>query len=171
MHGSHSIPCQVCFHSTNQRYVSFTGIFSRKPQELPFEVLNLERPQTYTIGFGVQRDTEIIRENLGFFNYKNKNGEIKIYLVRIERKSQNPCPATAQISPDQNDRRLILCMQHNHKVRPFNVDVPLLRQTLTEKTLRKTVCSYTPRGIYMEEIVKVSRWFTQYYQRRHKKYM
>ena len=49
-----------------------------KPQEFPSEVLNLESLQTSTICFGVQRATEIIRDNMGFFNYKNKNTEIKM---------------------------------------------------------------------------------------------
>lgn len=76
------------------------------------------------------------------------------YLVCLEKKSENSCRATAHISPDPNYDKLILCKQHNHKVRPFNEEVPLLKQTLTEKALKKSECSYSSRGIYMEEIVK-----------------
>ncbi|KAF0750241.1 FLYWCH-type domain-containing protein [Aphis craccivora] len=49
-----------------------------------------------------------------------------------------------------------LYKQHNHKVRPFNEEVPLLRQTLTEKAL-KSGCSYFSRGIYMKEIGQYSK--------------
>ncbi|CAI6372236.1 unnamed protein product [Macrosiphum euphorbiae] len=126
---------------------------NNEPQKQSCEVLNLERPETYTIVFGTQRMTEIVRDNLGFLYYKNKRTENKIYLVCLEKKSQNPCRATAHISPDQNNDKLILCKQHNHQVRPFNEEVPIFRQTLTNKALKKSVCSYSSRGIYMEEIV------------------
>jgi len=75
-------------------------------------------------------------------------------LACLEKKTENSCRATAHISPDQNDDKLVLCKQHNHQVRPFNEEVPLLRQKLTEKVLQKSVCSYSSRGIYMEEIIK-----------------
>ena len=71
-----------------------------------------------------------------------------------EKKLAIRCRATAFISLDRNDDSFVLSKQHNHPVRPFNLDVPLLRQDLTEKALQKSVRSYTPRGIYMESIVK-----------------
>jgi len=74
--------------------------------------------------------------------------------VCLEKKSENSCRATAYISSDPNDDKLILCKQHNHEVRPFNEEVPLLRQTLTEKALKISECSYSPKGIYMKEIAK-----------------
>ncbi|KAF0723322.1 Uncharacterized protein FWK35_00024173, partial [Aphis craccivora] len=77
----------------------------------------------------------------------------KRYLACVEKKTENSCRATAHISPDQNDDKLVLCKQHNHQLRPFNEEVPLLRQKLTEKALQKSVCSYSSRGIYMEEII------------------
>ncbi|KAL5246205.1 hypothetical protein ACI65C_013613 [Semiaphis heraclei] len=152
---------QICFLSfVNLPSSSLDCIHSvlifaaqEKPQELTHEVLNLEKPKTYKIIFGTQRTTEIIQDNLGFLYYKNKKTENKIYLVCLEKKTENSCRATAHISPDQNDDKLVLCKQHNHQVRPFNEEVPLLRHKLTEKALQKSVCSYSSRGIYMEDIV------------------
>lgn len=60
-------------------YKLYITLYVIELQKLPrYEVLNLERPQTYTIVFGVQRATEMIRDNLGFFYYKNKKTENKM---------------------------------------------------------------------------------------------
>jgi len=40
------------------------------------EILRI--PTTYTTVFGVQRATEIIRDDVGFLNYKNKTTETKM---------------------------------------------------------------------------------------------
>ncbi|KAF0739893.1 Uncharacterized protein FWK35_00030739, partial [Aphis craccivora] len=137
-----------------------------EPQELTHEVLNLEKPKMYKIVIGTQRTTKIIRDNMGFLYYKNKKTENKMLLKKIKKcynctdiwyvlnkKTENSCRETAHISPDQNNDKLVLCKQHNHQERLFNEEVPLLRQKLTEEALQKSVCSYSSRGIYMEEIV------------------
>lgn len=76
-------------------------------------------------------------------------------MVCFEKKLEGQCHATAHISPDRNDDSLTLLKGHNHIVRPFNLDVPLLRQNITNRALEKTIHSYTPREIYMETIVKL----------------
>lgn len=38
----------------------------------------LQVPNSYTTVFGVQRGTEIIRDNVGFLYYKNKTTETKM---------------------------------------------------------------------------------------------
>ncbi|CAI6350325.1 unnamed protein product [Macrosiphum euphorbiae] len=110
------------------------------------------RPQSYTVVLGIQRGTEIIRDNLGFMYYKNKVTDTKIYLSCYKKKLEGQCHATAHISPNRNDDRLTLSKRHCHGVREFNLNVPLLRQEITEKALEITMNSYTPRGIYMQAI-------------------
>jgi len=68
---------------------------------------------------------------------------------------EGQCHATAHISPDRNDDRLTLSKRHCHGVREFNLNVPLLRQEITERALERTIDSYNPRGIYMQAIVKL----------------
>uniref|UniRef100_A0A2S2PTM7 Uncharacterized protein n=1 Tax=Schizaphis graminum TaxID=13262 RepID=A0A2S2PTM7_SCHGA len=60
----------------------------------------------------------------------------------------NQCRATAFVSTNHNERRLVLTKRHNHLVRDFNEEIPLLRQELTTRCLEKNIRSYTPRGIY-----------------------
>ncbi|XP_060857935.1 uncharacterized protein LOC132935404 [Metopolophium dirhodum] len=84
--------------------------------------------------------------------YKNKVTENKIYLACYEKKLEGQCRATAHISPDRNDDRFTLSKQHFHHVRELNLNVPLLRQEITERALERTINSYTPRGIYMQAI-------------------
>lgn len=62
----------------------------------------------------------------------------------MAKKCEDRCRATAFISVDGNDNRIFLSKQHNHPVRPFDLDVPLLRQELTTKALNKTVKSWKP---------------------------
>ncbi|KAL4089042.1 hypothetical protein QTP88_024120 [Uroleucon formosanum] len=92
---------------------------------LPIAVV---RPESYTVVLGVQRGTEIIRHNLWFMYYKNKVTENKM---------------------------LTLSNQHIHHVKELNLNVPLLRQEITENALEKTINSYTPREIYMHAIAKL----------------
>jgi len=77
------------------------------------------------------------------------------YLACYEKKLEGQCRATAWISPDRNDNRLTLSKQHFHHVRELNLNVPLLRQEITERALERTIKSYTPRGIYMQAIAKL----------------
>ncbi|KAF0750870.1 Uncharacterized protein FWK35_00023965 [Aphis craccivora] len=100
-------------------------LHENESQELTLEVLNLEKPKTYKIFFGIQKATEIIQDNLGFLYYKNKKTKKKIYLVCIEKKSGNSCRASAHISSDPNDDKLILSKQHNHKLTSFKEEVPI----------------------------------------------
>jgi len=76
------------------------------------------------------------------------------YLSCYEKKLEGQCRVTAHISPNRNDDRLTLSKPHIHHVREFNLNIPLLRQEITEKALERTINSYTPRGIYMQAIVK-----------------
>lgn len=55
---------------------------------------------------------------------------------------------------DQNNNHIFLISQHNHQVRPVDFNVSFLRQEITDRALKKTVHSYTPRSIYMETIVE-----------------
>lgn len=73
----------------------------------------------------------------------------------LEKKQGGQCTATAAISSDRENKSFKLSKQHNHLVKPFDLDVPFLREDITEKALMKTVNSYVPRGIYMESIVKL----------------
>ncbi|XP_022164854.1 uncharacterized protein LOC111029917 [Myzus persicae] len=84
--------------------------------------------------------------------YKKKSTENKIYLACLEKK-QGECRGTAVISSDRNNKSIKLSNQHNHPVKSYDLDVPFLRQHITEMALKKTVNSYVPRGIYMESIV------------------
>ncbi|KAF0750361.1 Uncharacterized protein FWK35_00025138 [Aphis craccivora] len=111
------------------------------------------RSESYTWVVRVQRNTQIIKDNLDFLYYKNKETEFKIYLVCYEKKLENQCRATAFISTNHDDRHLVLTKRHNHLVRAFNGEIPLLRQELTTRCLEKSIRSYTPRGIYLESIV------------------
>lgn len=77
------------------------------------------------------------------------------YLSCYEKKLEGQCRATAHISPDRNNDRLTLSKQHTHHVRELNLSVPLLRQEITERALKKTINSYTPRGIYMQATAKL----------------
>jgi len=70
-------------------------------------------------------------------------------------KKKGECRGTAVISSDRENKSLKLSNQHSHSVKPYNLDVPFLRQHITEKALIKTVNSYVPPGIYMESIVKL----------------
>ncbi|XP_025413311.1 uncharacterized protein LOC112685596 [Sipha flava] len=55
------------------------------------------RPDSYTLVFGVQRNTQIIKDNLGFMYYKNKKTQILLYSDLTERcfersmQSYTPC--------------------------------------------------------------------------------
>ncbi|KAE9532400.1 hypothetical protein AGLY_010023 [Aphis glycines] len=101
-----------------------------EPKELTHEIFNfLEKPKIYKIVFD-------------------------IWCV-LRKKTENSYRTTDHLSPDQYDDKLILCKQYNHKAKPINEEVPLLRHKLTEKALKKSVCSYSSRGIYMEEIVNI----------------
>lgn len=42
------------------------------------------RPQSYTVVLGIQRGTEIIRDNLGFMYYKNKVTDTKMWVLTIK---------------------------------------------------------------------------------------
>jgi len=44
----------------------------------PLLPVAIARPQSYTVVLGVQRGTEIIRDNLGFMYYKNKVTDTKM---------------------------------------------------------------------------------------------
>ncbi|XP_022174801.1 uncharacterized protein LOC111036861 [Myzus persicae] len=123
----------------------------------PLLPVAVARPQSYIVVLGIQRATEIIRDNLGFMYYKNKVTDTKIYLSCYEKKLEGQCHATAHISPDRNDDRLTLSKLHCHGVRESNLNVPLLRQEITERALEKTINSYTPHGIYMQAIAKGCR--------------
>lgn len=52
-----------------------------EPQEQVLAVLSMPniQPHCYTIVPGIQRSTEIIRDNLGFMYYKNKSTENKMW--------------------------------------------------------------------------------------------
>lgn len=73
----------------------------------------------------------------------------------VKKKQVERCHATAYVLNDQNDKHIILVKQHNHPARPIDLDVPLLRQNITEKALSKTIQSYNPHGIYMEAKAKL----------------
>lgn len=76
-------------------------------------------------------------------------------MLCYEKKLEEQCRATAHIlSPDRNDK-LTLSKQHIHHVRELNLNVPLLRQEITERALEKTIKPYTPHGIYMQAIAKL----------------
>ncbi|KAL4089373.1 hypothetical protein QTP88_024419 [Uroleucon formosanum] len=64
-----------------------------KKTSLPIAVV---RPESYTVVLGVQRGTEIIRNNLGFMYYKNKVTENKIYLLCYEKKKEGHFPEVAE---------------------------------------------------------------------------
>ena len=72
-----------------------------------------------------------------------------------KKKLNGYCLATANISPGQNDDLIYLSKQHNHPLRPFNLDIPLLRNLITEKAMKKMAHSYFPREVYMEGIMKL----------------
>jgi hypothetical protein len=76
------------------------------------------------------------------------------YLVCVEKKQNNQCRSTAYIVSDENDNNIFILAQHNHLVRPVDPNIAFLRQELTDRALKKTVNSYTPRSIYMETIVE-----------------
>ncbi|KAL5239475.1 hypothetical protein ACI65C_006885 [Semiaphis heraclei] len=82
------------------------------------------------------------------------NNYVESYHASLLRliKPHPKCHATAHISPNRNDDRLTLSKRHCHGVREFNLNVPLLRQEITERALERTINSYTPRGIYMQAI-------------------
>uniref|UniRef100_A0A2S2PRA7 MULE transposase domain-containing protein n=1 Tax=Schizaphis graminum TaxID=13262 RepID=A0A2S2PRA7_SCHGA len=145
------VECDIVNHDHDYFKIQDEAV---EPQEQIFPVLPMPnaQPHTYTIVPGTQRGTEIIRDDLGFMYYKNKSTENKIYLACLEKKGCK-CRATAAIPSDRENKSIVLSKQHNHLVKPFDLDVPFLRQHITEKALTKTVNSYVPRGIYMESIV------------------
>lgn len=49
----------------------------------------------------------------------------------------------------------VLSRHYNHSIRPFNLDVPLLKQNITEKALQTSMHSFSLREIYIESIVKL----------------
>lgn len=60
------------------RFFNFQCIIAEPEyHELPVEVA-IARPDTYTVVFGEQRNTEIIRDNLGFMYHKNKETQNKM---------------------------------------------------------------------------------------------
>ena len=69
--------CNVGIHYLVYNIIYYIIIFGVilepvEPELFLDPVPDLARPVTYTTVFGVKRNTEIIRDNLGFMYYKNK---------------------------------------------------------------------------------------------------
>ncbi|KAE9538825.1 hypothetical protein AGLY_005407 [Aphis glycines] len=121
-----------------------------KPEEAIVDI-----PTIYTILPGIQRNTKIYVDNLGYKYYKKKNHINTITLIcdRQRNPSKPICYGIASISIDATDNRISIRTPHNHEPTVFDLNVPILRYALTERGLDPNITTRSVRSIYNTEII------------------
>ncbi|XP_025205699.1 uncharacterized protein LOC112602003 [Melanaphis sacchari] len=113
-------------------------------------------PTIYRTLPGIQRNTKIYVDNLGYKYYKKKFLVDTITLIceRQRNPSRPLCYGTASISKDEMDNRISIRTPHNHEPSPIDLNVPFLRNALTEKGLDpKITTTMSVQNIYEDEII------------------
>ncbi|XP_060849497.1 uncharacterized protein LOC132928683 isoform X1 [Rhopalosiphum padi] len=123
-------------------------------KDVPDDVI-VEKPKNYRILPGIQRNTKIYVDNLGYKYYKKKLlvNTITLICERQRSPSRPICYGTASISIDISDNHISIRNPHNHEPPVIDLNVPLLRNALTERGLDPTITTMSVRSIYNNEII------------------
>ncbi|XP_015376349.1 PREDICTED: uncharacterized protein LOC107170687, partial [Diuraphis noxia] len=115
----------------------------------------VDEPRVYRILPGVQRNTKIYVDDLGYKYYKKKLLVNKITLIceRQRNRSRPMCHGTASINKDETDKRIFIGTPHNHEPQIIDMNVPLLRDALAERCL-DPIRTQSVRSIYNSEIIR-----------------
>jgi len=115
----------------------------------------VDEPTIYTILPGIQHNTKIYVDNLGYKYYKKKNHINTITLIcdRQRNPSKPICYGIASISIDTTDNRISIRTPHNHEPTTIDLNVPILRYALTERGLDPNITTRSVRSIYNTEII------------------
>lgn len=126
-------------------------------EEFPVPVIGLDIVETYTMLPGIRRNTKIYVDNLGYKYYQKKVLTHRLSLIceRQKNPSRPMCHGTASVSRfNEMDNRIVLGNPHNHEPAEIDLQVPFLRNTLSEKSIDPTITSTSIRTLYNSEIVK-----------------
>jgi len=115
----------------------------------------VNEPKVYRILPGVQRNTKIYLDDIGYKYYKKKLLISKITLIceRQRNRSRPMCHGTAYINKDETDNRITIGTPHNHEPQLIDMNVPLLRDALGERCL-DPIRTQSVRSIYNSEIIR-----------------
>lgn len=115
----------------------------------------VDKPTFYTVLPGIQRNTKIYVDNLGYKYYKKKLHINTITLIcdRQRNPSKPICYGIASISIDTTDNRISIRTPHNHEPTSIDLNVPILRDALTERGLDPNITTRSVRSIYNTEII------------------
>lgn len=126
-------------------------------EEFPVPVVGLDIVETYTLLPGIRRNSKIYVDNLGYKYYKKKVLVNRLALIceRKKNPSRPMCHGTASVSRfNEMDNRIALGNPHNHEPAEIDLNVPFLRNSLSERALDPTITTTSIRTLYNSEIVR-----------------
>lgn len=129
-------------------------------EEFPVPVVGLDierHVETYTMLPGVRRNSKIYVDNLGYKYYQKKVLVNRLALIceRQRNPSRPMCHGTASVSRfNEMDNRIVIGNPHNHEPAEIDLNVPFLRNALSERALDPTATTSSIRNLYNSEIVR-----------------
>lgn len=126
-------------------------------EEFPVPVVGLDVVETYTVLPGIRRNSKIYVDNLGYKYYQKKVlvNTLALICERQRNPSRPMCHGTASVSRfNEMDNRIVINNPHNHEPTEIDLNVPLLRNALSERALDPTVTTPSIRNLYNSEIVR-----------------
>ncbi|KAL4103818.1 hypothetical protein QTP88_019153 [Uroleucon formosanum] len=119
------------------------------------QIVEVGVSETYSLIPGVRNRSRIYVDYLGFKYYKRQIVETAcMYLVCKRQKKRNHfCPSTVTVSTNYNDNRIRLGNYHDHEPGVIDLNVPFLREAISERGIDPAVTTSFMRTLYNNEII------------------